>query len=160
MVHSFCERNSRSDGGNAAQCEPDALLEHASVEVDTGVPAVEAELPLLVDEVLVGIVVVLQDVVPFVLFEESSACVIHLIEVVVGIIAGFHRGLELGSRFIHLGSGSLLVIFVVCGEGIFKDLIEIIVVLRASNEVVSLIDVLGTGTIEKSSSVLSRVACD
>ena len=76
--------------GDKSKLIEDASIEHTGVEVDASVPGVETELPLLVDVVLVGVVVVASDSSPIVTSKERIFVVVHALEVVVSLPTGEH----------------------------------------------------------------------
>ena len=69
---------------------PGATVEHAGIEVDASVPAVETEAPLVVSQILVSLVVLFGDISPVLLSKELVSLLCHLFKQVVCIVASGH----------------------------------------------------------------------
>ena len=96
-------------GGISGKDVKDASVEHASVEVDLSVPALEAGLPLLVNKSRVLLVVGSDDVQPVLLLEEGVPALVEGLEVGGGLIASLKRFAPVGLGRAHLLGGSLVV---------------------------------------------------
>ena len=137
---------------------PGAAVEHTSVEVDTLVPAVEAELPLLVDQGLVVVVVLADDTVPVVHVEEGLDGVGHLIESLVGLFALSERLAEpvLRRHDLLVAAGVLFLAVELVGPDQLP--VEAVVALGAADEVVTDVRLLLSVGVHEASSPLGSVA--
>ena len=140
--------------GNISECVPDASVEHTSVEVDASVPRVQAELPLLVNVVLVGVVVVTGNLTPVVAVQELFLFVVHLVEVTPSLVAGNHCRPEEWLSSVQLLVSLAVVACVVVSEGSVHEPVDNGALPGALKEVVALIDSLIGDAVEKTGSEL------
>ena len=142
------------DHASLGEDHPDAAVEHASVEVDALVPRLEHLHVLVVDQILIGLVVFVNDVFPVGQVEEVVSFVDHRIEVVVRVAAVDHRAAEVILRVEH-ELVALLVLLVIVGVERIDELgIELNSPLRALDNVVPLVDRLVAVSVEEASEPL------
>lgn len=138
---------------------PDSAVEHAGIEVDAIIPCIQHELVLMVDQLLLSRVVCVEDVLPVMEIKEIVSVVDHLVEVVISVAAVGHRSTEIILRILNVcitGLISFVVVFVVrLGE----LCIELVPLIRATDDVVALIDLLVSIGVKETSVPLSGSVC-
>ena len=134
---------------------PSTAVEHASVEVDAGVPRLEGVLPLLVDVFLVQKVVLLGDDLPVIAGEERVIVVSEVLEVVVGLIAEDHAEPHPGLGKPHVQVASIVVTRVVAVPRLAELALSGRDLQGATDKVVPLVDSLAGPGVEEASAELS-----
>ena len=134
---------------------PDSAVEHSCVEVDAIVPFEEHKLLLMVDNLLIVCIVLCNDVFPVAQIEEVVGLVDHFVEEVLGVTAVNHRLAEKILRTFHHLVSILVFLVVVVTKSIFQLVIEIVSLVGALNDVVSVILHLILVGIEETSVPLS-----
>ena len=132
------ERHLRGD--ISSEGVKDFSVEHAGVEVDLGVPAVQAVLPLLVHNVLVGIVVGTRGLLPVLLGKEGIKALVQFLEVGVGLVTVFHGLAVHGHSVDHPSVGVFHLAKVVPLECIEKLPVKTLFLEGAFDDVVTLVN--------------------
>ena len=134
---------------------PCTAVEHASVEVDAGVPRVEGVLPLLVDVGLVGVVVRPGHGLPVVAGEEGVLVLDQAPEVVVGLPAEDHAELPPGRGLLHVPVAGTVVTRVVVVERLAELALDARDLQGATDKVVPLVHSLAGPGVEEARAELS-----
>ena len=135
--------------------KPDSAVEHSCVEVDAIVPFEEHKLLLMVDNLLIFFVVLCNDVFPVAQIEEVVGLVDHFVEEVLGITAVNHRLAPKILRILHHLVAILVFLVVVVTKSFFQLVIEIVSLVGALYNVVSVILLLILVGVEETSVPLS-----
>ena len=109
----------------------------------------------MVDQFLVGIVVVFHNVLPVGEIKEIVSLVDHLVEVVIRVAAVGHRSTEIILRIYHVLVARLVIFVVVLCVRLGKLFIECIPLVSATDDVVPLIDRLVSIGVEETGVPLS-----
>ena len=143
--------------GSSAESHVDTSVEHTSIEVDTLSIGLEEIAPLLVNGSLLSLVVSPGGLLPAVSLEEVVDMVRDLREVWVGSRAISHRVrpvvLRVFNKAVGLSKPASLVVIV----GFLEIPVEFLALHRAILEVILLVNVLTTESIEDTSSEVSGV---
>ena len=143
--------------GASAESHVDTSIEHTSIEVDTLSIGLEEIAPLLVNRSLLSLVVSLGGLLPAVSLEEVVDMVRDLREVWVGSRAISHRVrpvvLRVFNKAVGLSKPASLVVII----GFLEIPVEFLTLHRAILEVLLLVNVLTTESIEDTSSEVSGV---
>ena len=134
---------------------PNSAVEHSCVEVDAIVPFEEHKLLLMVDNLLIFFVVLCNDVFPVAQIEEVVGLVDHFVEEVLGITAVNHRLAPKILRILHHLVAILVFLVVVVTKSFFQLVIEIVSLVGALYNVVSVILLLILVGVEETSVPLS-----
>ena len=128
---------------------PSTAVEHASVEVDAGVPRVEGVLPLLVDVGLVRLVVLPGHSLPVVAGEEGVLRLDEAPELIVGLPAEDHADLPPGRGLLHVLVAGTVVTRVVVVERLAELALDAGDLQGATDKVLPLVDSLAGPGVEE-----------
>ena len=134
---------------------PDSAVEHSCVEVDAIVPFEEHKFLLMVDYFLIFFIVLSHDILPVAQIEEVVSIVDHAIEELLGVTAVHHGLAEKILRTAHHLVSILVFLVVVVAKRFFQLVIEIVSLVGALNDVVSVILLLVLEGVEETSVPLS-----
>ena len=136
---------------------PASAIEHAGIEVDTALPAVHTEGPLLVGKCLVRLVVSTGDLFPVVLGEEVMGFGGDLLKDIVGVVAGCHR---LTEEILSLGDlpvAARVLLFAILLVSSGQLVVKLLDLDGATNQIVTRVVRLSRVGVKHTSIPLGRV---